>query len=159
VIKSVDFHVGNGVAQPGAGNSGIGIWEYDADPSWSDPLRFFNGKQYPARDVQETAFPDGSRSVVVYAEKSPGILVDTSVYASGVGLVRRAKTMDDGRAYIEEFRLIEYQGKAFQAMPVSLAAPAASASQRAIRRGAGARIPVRTWRGRDASGKAYGEAR
>jgi hypothetical protein len=153
VIKSVDFNVGNGVALP-SGNSGIGIWEYDSDPSWSDPLRFFNGKRYPARDVQEMAFPDGPRSVFVYAERSPGILIDTSVYAEGVGLVRRAKTMNDGRAYIEEFRLIGLHGKAFQAIPVSLAAPAASGGPRAIRRAGHARFPVRTWRGRDAAGKA-----
>lgn len=152
-IKSVDFRVSGGEAQPN-GNTGIGIWDNDNDPSWSDPLRFFNGKQYPARDVEVREFPDGPRSVVAYAERSPGILVDTTVYAEGVGLVRRAKTMNDGRAYIEEFRLIEFQGKAFQAMPVLLAAPAASASPRAISRTGAARFPVQTWRGRDAAGKA-----
>lgn len=153
-IKSVDFSVSGGEALPN-GNTGIGIWEHDSDPSWSDPLRFFNGKRYPARDVEERVFPDGPRSVVAYAEGSPGILVDTTVYAEGVGLVRRAKTMNDGRAYIEEFRLIEFQGKAFQAVPVSLAAPAASASPRAMSRARDARFPVPTWRGRDAAGKRW----
>ncbi|MEO6095045.1 MAG: hypothetical protein ABIW76_05000 [Fibrobacteria bacterium] len=153
-IKSVDFNVGGGTALP-KGNSGIGIWDNDSDPSWSDPLRFFNGKQYPAREVKEMAFPDGPRSVFVYAERSPGILVDTSVYAEGVGLVRRAKTMDDGRKYAEEFRLIEMRGKAFEAIPVSLAAPAASAGQRIIHRAGNSRPAVRTWRGRDAAGKTF----
>jgi hypothetical protein len=151
-IKSVDFNVANGKALANGG-TGIGIWDYDRDPSWSDPLRFFNGKQYPARDVQEMEFPDGARSVFVYAERSPGILIDTSVYAEGVGLVRRAKTMNDGRAYIEEFRLMEFQGKAFQAIPVSLAASPAPAGHGVVRRAGTARFPVRTWRGRDAAGK------
>lgn len=160
VNKSVDFRVGSGVALAN-GNGGIGIWDNDSDPAWSDPLRFFNGKRYPARDVEEMAFPDKPRSVVVYAERSPGILIDTSVYAEGVGLVRRAKTLYEGRTFTEEFRLIEFQGKDFQAIPVSLAAssaPAASAAERIIGRGA-ARLPVRTWRGRDAAGKSIGENR
>jgi hypothetical protein len=158
VIKSVDFRVSGSVALAN-GNAGIGIWDTDVDPSWSDPLRFFNGKRYPARDVEEMAFPDGPRSVAVYAEKSPGILVDTTVYAEGVGLVRRAKVLDEGRVYTEEFRLIGFQGKSIQAIPVSLARPAASARQRIVRRSEPARLPVRSWRGRDAAGKDLGAGR
>ncbi|MEO7423725.1 MAG: hypothetical protein ABI036_00970 [Fibrobacteria bacterium] len=153
VIKTVDFRVSSGGVALANGSAGIGIWEADSDPSWSDPLRFFNGKRYPARDVEEMAFPDGPRSVVAYAEKSPGILVDTTVYAEGVGLVRRAKILDEGRVYTEEFRLIEFQGKSIQAIPVSLAPPAASARQRVINGSEPARLPVRSWRGRDAAGK------
>jgi hypothetical protein len=156
-IKSADFQVGSGVAVSNAG--GIGIWEYDSDPSWSDALRFFNGKQYPARDVEVTAFPDMPRSVVVYAERSPGILIDTSMYAEGVGLVRRAKTMNDGRIYREEFRLIGFRGTAFLGIPVPLAAPAVPADARINRRAGESRLPVRSWRGRNAAGKALGRYR
>ena len=150
-VLSISFTVTDGVANTGT-SPGIGIWNYDPDPSFSDALRFFNGKHYPAREVAEEDFPQGRLAVFRYREESPGTLSDSMLFAGGVGLVRRAKTLYDGRTYREEFKLVGFMGLPFDATPVSLAG--ASGRPTRLSRPVRSRFPAApAWSGRNALGK------
>lgn len=113
----------------------------------------FNRDGFLEEALDRRDFGTGPVRVWEYRAGMPGLLEDTLVRAEGIGLVRRHKFLQSlrpGHFEHHDMRLIELDGRAFEALPVTTyRVPAEPGERKAVRPSAGRK----TWRWRDLLGR------